>query len=220
LVYSGGFYALQNVVVSTPTTAPITLNTLTTVSVTISISTSTPKSGNPGYLQGKAITMSGGIANILDTLTGICSTSSSGSAISIPFNVKKTVSCSSPTPCTSNYYIDTLSNLSLTINKYAAQSSDVITVINNFTPNCSTTESYTLTILYSLDGWLMDPQYYIVSASLSATATPDNTAATTKYLQIDWIYVDPSTVSAPPQNTFYTYFSYLWTPLKQKFGMS
>lgn len=81
-------------------------------------------------------------------------------------------------------------------------------------------EHYKLNILYSSNGWLLDPQYYIVAASLSATAAPDNSTPTTKYLSYSWTYVDPSSVSTPPSNSFYTYFSYLWTPLKQKFGMA
>lgn len=81
-------------------------------------------------------------------------------------------------------------------------------------------QTYTLNILYSSNGWLLDPQYYITAATLSAAGTADGSNPSSKYLSVVWTYVDPSTVSSPPTNSFYTYFSYLWTPLKEKFGMS
>lgn len=207
---------------SPPTTNPsATLNTPLTVTVVVTIAAATAaKSGNPGYLQGKPITMSN-IASIIDSTTSNCATSSSGSAISVPFNVKQTFACSSPTPCSSNYYIDTLAaNNSLTINKYASQSTETITVINNAASVGCLAETYTLTIFYTVDGWLLDPQFYITSAVLTAVAAPNNGTPSKKYLSYEWRYVDPSSVSNPPQNTFYTYFSYLWTPLKQKFGLN
>lgn len=221
--YSGGTYNFQTLTVNTPSTNPsATLNTALTVTVTISFTTAnTAQSGNPGYLQGSSIKMTT-ISGISDTTTGVCATvagAASNAAISVPFNVKKTVSCSSPTPCASSYYIDSLSNLSITLNKYASQSTETITVGKSISVDCKA-ESYTLTVLYSVNGWLLDPQYYIVSALLTASPTPDKTDPSTKYLTFDWIYVDPEMVSTPPQNTFYTYFSYLWTPLKQKFGLS
>jgi hypothetical protein len=189
------------------------------VTVSINIAPATAKSGNPGYLQGKPTTMSGGIAGILDSTTGSCTTSASNPAITLPFAVDKTVSCPSPSPCTNNYYIDTIGSLTLSLNKYAAQSTETVSVGGKAALGCKT-EHYKLNILYSSNGWLLDPQYYIVAASLSSTTAPDNGTPTTKYLSYSWTYVDPSSVTTPPSNSFYTYFSYLWTPLKQKFGMS
>lgn len=163
--------------------------------------------------------MTGGISGILNSVTGNCATASTNPSISIPFGVSSTYSCPSPSPCNSSYYIDTLGSLNITINKYAFQSTDTITVGGNATMGCKA-ERYTLNILYSSDGWQLDPQYYVLAASMSAAPTPDGSNPTSKYLTITWTYVDPSTVSTPPSNSFYSYFSYLWTPLKQKFGMS
>jgi hypothetical protein len=220
LGYSNGAYTLQSPTVSTLTNPSASLNTQYTVTVSVNIApANNPKSGNPGYLQGKPITMSGGIAAILDSTTGNCATSASGSAISLPFAVSQTLSCPSPSACTNTYYIDSLSSLNLTINKYASQSTDSVSVSASNTLGCNAS-SYTLNILYSSNGWVLDPQHYIVGASLTTTPTPDASIPTNKYLNIKWTYVDPTTVSAPPSNSFYTYFSYLWTPLKQKFGIS
>jgi hypothetical protein len=163
--------------------------------------------------------MSGGIADILDASTGNCATSASNPTIPVPFAVDKTVSCPSPSPCTNNYYVDTIGSLTLSLSKYAAQSAETIAVGGNATLGCKS-EHYKLSIIYSSNGWLLDPQYYIVAASLSATAAPDNSTPTTKYLSYSWTYVDPAAVSTPPSNSFYTYFSYLWTPLRQKFGLA
>jgi hypothetical protein len=66
--------------------------------------------------------MSGGIADILDASTGNCATSASNPTIAVPFAVDKTVSCPSPSPCTNNYYVDTIGSLTLSLSKYAAQS--------------------------------------------------------------------------------------------------
>lgn len=220
LGYSSGSYTLLSPTISTATNPSASLNTQYTVTVSINLaSPNTAKSGNPGYLQGKAITMTGGIAGILDSTTGNCATSAANVAITVPFGVGKTVSCPSPSPCSSSYYIDTIGSLTLAINKYAAQSTDTVSVGGDATLGCNA-ESYTMNILYSSNGWLLDPQHYIVGASLSAKGTPDGSVPTKKYLTFSWTYVDPETVSSPPSNTFYTYFSYLWTPLKQKFGMS
>jgi hypothetical protein len=163
--------------------------------------------------------LNGGIAAILDSTTGNCATSASGSSITIPFGVGQTFSCPSPSACTNIYYIDSLANITLSLNKYALPLSDTVTVSASNMLGCNAS-SYTLNILYSSDGWLLDPQYYIAGASLSATPTPDASIPTAKYLSVTWTYVDPASVSTPPSNSFYTYFSYLWTPLKQKFGIS
>jgi len=69
-------------------------------------------------------------------------------------------------------------------------------------------------MLYSHNGWSLDPQYYIIGAMLSDKGTSDGSNPTKKYLKIDWLYVDPTNVTTPPSNNFYSYFSYLWTPLK------
>lgn len=220
LSYSSGSYSIQSPpVISTSTNPSASLNTEYAVTVSINLaSANTVRSGNPGYLQGKSITMVGGIGNILNSATGNCATSA-GVLTDVPFAVDRTFSCPSPSPCSNSYYIDTLGNLSLTINKYASQSIEAITASSNISLGCKA-ETYTLNILYSSDGWVLDPQYYIVAASLTASPTADGTDPTTKYLSLKWTFVDSSTVSNPPSNNFYSYFSYLWTPLKQKFGMN
>jgi hypothetical protein len=153
LGYTSGSYTLQSPTVSVSSNPSASLNTQYTVTTTISLTTAnTAKSGNPGYLQGKAITMSGGIAGIVNSATGNCATASTNAAISIPFAVDSAFSCSSPSPCSSSYYIDTLGSLNLTISKYASQSTDTITVGGNATLGC-TAETYTLNVLYSSDGW-------------------------------------------------------------------
>lgn len=137
--YSSGTYNFQTLTVSNPSTNPsATLNTALTVTVTITFSSAnTAQSGNPGYLQGNSIKMTT-ISGISDA-TGACASiagAASNAAISVPFNVKKTVSCSSPTPCASSYYIDSLSNLSITLNKYASQSTETITVGKSISVDC------------------------------------------------------------------------------------
>jgi len=129
--------------------------------------------------------------------------------------------CRSADPCNSSYYIDSLPNRTIKFNKYALSSSEVVQLdgTGSLSTDCKN-ELYEINLLYSYSGWQLDPQYYISSAYLSKRTTTDSTDPTKKYLSFKWIYVDPSSVVTPPTNTFYEYFSSLWTPLKQKFGIS
>lgn len=86
--------------------------------------------------------------------------------------------------------------------------------------NTCSSERIQLNLIYSRVGWDLDPQYYVAGGSLTTLPTPDSTDPIQKFLEINWIYVDPNTVSTPPTNTFYTYFNYLWTPLKNRFGIA
>lgn len=202
----------------------VPLNTPLTITVTITRSISnanTAMSGNPGYLQGNPITMSGGIFSVTNPTDNNCvnvANSVTNGKISVPFGVNAEFQCSSPNPCSSSYYIDSISQISLTLNKYAS-TSDTVTLGGTSSTNCAI-ETYTVNILYSYNGWQLDPQYYIAAAYLTTSTSPDTATPTSKYLRFNWLYVDPSSVSSPPQNSFYTYFSNLWTPLKQKFGIS
>ena len=195
------------------------------VSVTRTITTPTPSSGNPGYLLGKAITITAPATfnAIADPTTTNCyAAGAAAGTISILFGESATYRCQSPLPCTNSYYIDSLLSTTITIQQYASQSTTTITATgttNNIT-DCNYA-TYTLEIIYSYDGWELDPQYYIVGAKIVPSFNPDTpTSPTTKYLTISWVYVDPKTINTPPSNNFYTYFSYLWTPLKQKFGIN
>ncbi len=121
LGYSSGSYSLSSVVYA-PNTISVTYGGEIQVKVQISLTTSTQqKSGNPGYIIGKPITMTNGIGEILSSTSGICSTSATG-ALTIPFGINTVYSCPSPLPCSASYYIDSLSSITLTVNKYASQS--------------------------------------------------------------------------------------------------
>ena len=120
LGYSGGSYSLSSIIY-TPNTMSKNLGSEIQIKVTINIATATQKqSGNPGYIIGKPITMANGIGQILSTVNGICTTSATG-ILTIPFGTNTIYSCPSPVPCPATFYIDTLSSLSMTVNKYATQ---------------------------------------------------------------------------------------------------
>ncbi len=218
---SGTSYIISGVTI-TPTYSTVAYGSTVLVSLSMTVSSLVSSSGNPGYRLGKPITISPSVFAIGDPTTGTCHTTSTGSTLSLLFGQSATYSCRSTSPCTTSYYIDSLIKSSISIQKYASQSTDTITVSGTSSgKNGCTYESYNLQILYSYSGWSLDPQYYIVGATLSGQNSSDNsTNPSKKYLSVSWIYTDPQSVSTPPSNFFYTYFSYLWTPLKQKFGLS
>ncbi len=74
-------------------------------------------------------------------------------------------------------------------------------------------ERVRLNILYSRMGWDLQPQHYIVAAAFAPIG--EQQPATTKTLEIKWIYVDPADVETPPNNQFYQYFQNLWKPLTE-----
>ena len=154
--------------------------------------------------------------------TGVCytTTGATGSTTLI-FGQDAVYRCQSASPCATSYYIDALLTTTFTITQYADQSTTTITVSGTGAATNCNYESYTLEVIYSYGGWELDPQYYVVGAKLIPSFSPDSpTAPTTKYMKVKWVYVDPKTVNSPPNNLFYQYFSYLWTPLKQQFGLN
>ena len=218
---SGTSYVLSSVTI-TPTYSTVTYGSTVVASLSVTVSSPASSSGNPGYRLDKPITISPSIFALGDPTTGACYTTSTGSTLSLLFGQSATYSCISASPCSTSYYIDSLIKSSISIQKYASQATDTITVsgTSSGTNGCSY-ESYNLQILYSYSGWSLDPQYYVVGASLSGQTSADNTTNPyKKYLSVSWLYTDPQSLSTPPSNFFYTYFSYLWTPLKQKFGLS
>jgi hypothetical protein len=84
--------------------------------------------------------------------------------------------------------------------------------------NTCSSQQIVLNVLYSTAGWTVDSQNYIVGAELTTLASSDS-SWNRKYLRVNWIYVDPSVISNPPENKFYQYFSYIWKPLREYFGV-
>ena len=91
--------------------------------------------------------------------------------------------------------------------RYANSSDTTGVAVEGLTSTCLK-EQIILNILYSKAGSSFNQQNYILAARM--TAVSGETDWTTKYLLINWIEVDPSTVITPPSNLFYEYFSYLW----------
>ena len=218
---SGTSYVLSSVTI-TPTYSTIAYGSTSIVSLSVTVTSPASTSGNPGYKIGKPITISPSISTIANPTTGACLTTSSGSTLSLLFGQPVTYSCTSSSPCSISYYVDSIIKSSISIQKYASQSTDTITVSGtSSTADSCNYQTYNLQILYSYSGWSLDPQYYITGATLSGQKSADTTAnPPKKYLSVSWIYTDPESVSTPPSNFFYTYFSNLWTPLKQKFGLN
>lgn len=215
LTSTGSSYNLSSAVLSV-TQATKSIGVSYSIPVSVSVSIPTSSSGNPGYQLGKKITLHSNLYVIQNPSTGTCYTTGSNlSTISMFFGLNQIFSCVGSSSCSNNFYIDTILQSSWSIQKYALNSTDNITVTGtgkSFNTSCNS-ERIILNIIYSQDGWELDPQYYITGASMTTVSSPENTT-TNRYFQINWIYADPSTVSTPPSNTFYTYFSYLWTPLK------
>jgi hypothetical protein len=189
---SGTSYIISGVTI-TPTYSTVAYGSTVLVSLSMTVSSLVSSSGNPGYRLGKPITISPSVFAIGDPTTGTCHTTSTGSTLSLLFGQSATYSCRSTSPCTTSYYIDSLIKSSISIQKYASQSTDTITVSGTSSgKNGCTYESYNLQILYSYSGWSLDPQYYIVGATLSGQNSSDNsTNPSKKYLSVSWIYTDP-----------------------------
>ena len=102
-----------------------------------------------------------------------------------------------------------------------AKSSDNSTIqVSGTGPSINTCNSQqiVLNIIYSTGGWTADSQNYIVGAEITTVASSDS-YWNKKYFKVNWIYVDPSSITTPPQNNFYQYFSYIWKPLREYFGV-
>jgi len=189
---SGTSYVLSGVTISPTYNSTVTYGSTVIVSLSVTVNSPVSSSGNPGYRLGKPITISPSIFTIGDPTTRTCYTSSTGSTLDLLFGQSATYSCVSPSPCSTSYYIDSLIQSTISIQKYAFQSTDTITVIgtSSGTNGCKY-ESYNLQILYSYSGWSLDPQYYIVGASLSGQTSADNSNPSKKYLSVSWVYTDP-----------------------------
>ena len=163
--------------------------------------------------EGKLEFMSGGIGSIQAT-DGSCMTSA-GSDLYLNFGVNQSWSCHASTnPCAGSFYVDTLAAGTLDLKKYAT-GTEAVNIVG-LTENSCSKQSITLNIVYSSAGWLLDPQYYIMGAVVTLSSGPDPTW-TQKYFNVKWLYADPSTISSPPTNSFYEYFSLLWQPLQTRF---
>jgi hypothetical protein len=127
-------YVLSSVTI-TPTYRTVSYGS--TVIVSLSVTTTSPAStsGNPGYRLGKPLTISPSIFAIANPTTGACLTTSSSSPLSFLFGQPAIYSCSSSTPCSVSYYIDSIIRSSISIQKYASQSTDTITVSGISTAN-------------------------------------------------------------------------------------
>lgn len=163
-------------------------------------------SGNPGYLFGKPLQyVSGGIYSITDANQN-CVTNSSvnpSSSLNIKFGINETFTCFTSTPCSSTLYIDQIPLASsFKPSKYAQPTTEPANIAA-ISSNCNI-ESYTFHILYSYSGWVMDPQYYIIGSTFTATQSVNPIRM--KQLNVKWIKVEPSQVYTPPTNYFYTYF--------------
>ena len=217
---SGSEYTLSSTSLSY-TQGTVAFNTPTVVTVTVTLTEPTASSGNPGYIVGDPITVPSSLFITADTTSGACLTTSATTALSIPFAVNSTFRCTSASPCSTSYYIDTFPSLTITLQRYASQSTESVTVdvSSAGTYGCNTTV-YTLNVLYTYAGWVLSPQYYILSAEMTPTDNPEGGAPSDKYFSVNWVYVDPGSVATPPTNLFYEYFDRLWTPLRQQFGMA
>lgn len=94
--------------------------------------------------------------------------------------------------------------------KYAKHSNETVRIIGGNNGNINA--SYTLTLIYSQVGWVLDPQNYIVGGHV--TVEQNNNAIVQKQLRVRWVKVSPDEIESPPTNNFYKYFSKLWLPLK------
>lgn len=64
----------------------------------------------------------------------------------------------------------------------------------------------------------MDPQFYILDSKITGKKSSNlNADIAMKQLRVKWIEIKPSEIVSPPSNNFYTYFQYLWLPLRSKF---
>lgn len=216
-----GVYTLSAATI-TPTYSTVALGASTVVTLIRTITTPTTTSGNPGYHLGKAVTVTSTLSAIGDPATGTCYvTGAAAGTTTLLFGESATYRCESPTSCALAYYIDSLLTSTITIQQYASQSTTTVAVTGT-SPNTNCNyEGYTLELVYSYNGWELDPQYYVVGAKLIPSFNPDvQVAPATKYLTVSWVYVDPKTITTPPSNNFYQFFSNLWTPLKQRFGIA
>jgi len=129
VVSSGNTYILSSASLSV-TQSGVNLGTTSTISVSVSASLPTSFSGNPGYQVGKNIVLNSNLYSIENPSTGSCYTvgSTTSSTIVIPFGLNQILSCNSPSPCSSSYYIDSISQSAWAIQKYGSKSSDTITV--------------------------------------------------------------------------------------------
>jgi hypothetical protein len=145
LTSSGSSYVLSSVNVS-PVYKSITIGSTSIVTLIVTVTSPTAYSGNPGYQLGKPVTISPSLSAIANPTTGVCylSTSTSGS-ISLLFGQTSTYSCLSSSPCSNSYYIDSLLTSTITIQQYASQSTNTITVSGTGASlkGCSN-EAYTL----------------------------------------------------------------------------
>jgi hypothetical protein len=116
------------------------------------VTTPATTSGNPGYQLGNPITLA--TLSAISDSTGACLTTATATGTTpIVFGQDSVLRCSSPSPCTNTYYLDSLITSTLTVQQYAAQSTVTVTVpASSTTPLCSY-ESYTLELVYSYSGW-------------------------------------------------------------------
>ena len=118
---SGSDYTLSSTSL-TYTQGTVAMNTPTVVTVTVTLTKPVASSGNPGYIVGDQITIPSSLFIISDTTSGACLTTSSTTALSVPFAVNNTYRCASVSPCSISYYVDSLATQSITLQQYASQS--------------------------------------------------------------------------------------------------
>jgi hypothetical protein len=129
LASSGNAYVLSNNPSLLVNQTSLNIGKTYSIAVTVSVSMPSSLSGNPGYQIGKNIIFNSTIYSIGDPVTGACyGTPNSSSTISVPFGLNQIFSCISNSSCPSNYYIDTIAQSVLTIQKYGSKSTDTITV--------------------------------------------------------------------------------------------
>ncbi len=125
---TGSSYSLSGVSI-TPTYSNVNFGSTVVVTVSQTATTPSSNSGNPGYQLGKPLTISPVLSAVGNPTTGVCYTTAGASgSLVILFGQSASYSCTSPSPCSTSYYIDSLLTSTITIQKYASKSAAVITV--------------------------------------------------------------------------------------------
>ena len=122
------------------------------VTTTVALTKPSERSGNPGYIVGRNIVILSSLSIITNPSNGNCLTAASNN-ISIPFGVQQTYSCVSASPCTNAFYIDSLPSLSISLQKYANDASTITVDTSGSSSLGCQTQTYTLDIVYTYDGW-------------------------------------------------------------------
>jgi hypothetical protein len=127
LTSTGTVYQLSSATVASNYEASVAHGTTVNVAVNVVVNNvAVAVSGSPGYQVGKAVKMVSAIPAIGDA-DGNCRTTAAGS-LPISFGVAQTFSCKAVTPCTTAYIVDTIGKSTISVQKYASKSSDLITV--------------------------------------------------------------------------------------------